>query len=293
MVCLSGGASDRQIVSYAAKLAELGYTRHFHFVHIHDVAKPVVSEMGTSPAGYLESLVAELFRPERSNVSSSCHVLSGDRIDRLIEFSVEQQCDLALLGHRASRSGQRRLARRMAMIAPCSVLMLPEKAPLSIQTVMAPTDLSEHSADSVRVAAAIAKAAGLDRCIVTHVYSDPSVIRYEEHKETLEKSEEASLRDFVAKIGDTGVALEAHLVEGNKIAESILFAAEQRGADLLVVNTRGRSKAAAILLGSVTSQLLAESPIAVLAVKHFGSMLNLFQALKEQRFLARENPQTN
>lgn len=293
MVCLSGTEADRQLVSYASCLADLGFTRHFHFVHVRDEAPPVHAATSSVTQETMEALVTELFRTSRGNVSTSCHVTAGERVDRLIEFSIEQQCDLALLGHRAPPMGQRRLARRLAMIAPCSVLMLPETAPVRISTVMAPADLSEHSADSVQVAASIAQAAGASRVIVAHVYSDPSVIRYDEHKEPLQRAELKSLQEFLSRIENPPVELEPYVVEGHKTAESILFAAAQRQVDLLVVSTRGRSRAASILLGSVAAQLLIQSPVAVLTVKHFGSMMNLFQVLREHRFLTQGSPQAN
>jgi nucleotide-binding universal stress UspA family protein len=89
------------------------------------------------------------------------------------------------------------------------------------------------------------------------------------------------------------MTIEPIFAEGNNIAGTILYTAEQRGADLLVMNTRGRSPAAAILLGSVVTQGIVETKVAILVVKHFGAMMNLFQALQQSQFWARHNPKTN
>jgi hypothetical protein len=62
--------------------------------------------------------------------------------------------------------------RRLALVGPCSVLLLPELASPTVSGIMAPVDFSEHSADSVQVAASIAKAAGLAECI-----SNPHLLR--------------------------------------------------------------------------------------------------------------------
>jgi SulP family sulfate permease len=69
--------------------------------------------------------------------------------------------------------------------------------------------------------------------------------------------------------------------------------AAQHEADLIVMSTRGRSRAASILLGSVATQVMIEAPVALLAVKHYGAMMNLFQALQQSQFWARRNPKTN
>lgn len=294
LVALSGTPTDRAVVSYARLFAALGFTRHFHFVHVRTPSQIVGdSRDEASVLRACKELVGEVFTGPLPNVSTSCHVLVGVRVDQLIEFIVNQQCDMAVLGHRKARSGQRSLARRLAMIASCSVLMVPEGAPIAISEVMAPVDFSDHSADSAQVAAAIAQAAGLRRCVVTHVFSDPSVIRYDDHTDEIRRNEQAAFDEFIAPLDRHGVQLRPYILEGNNVAGTILHAAKQRSTDLLVMSTRGRSRAASTLLGSVTNQVMIESPIAVLVVKHFGAMMNLFQALQERRFWTHEGPKTN
>jgi nucleotide-binding universal stress UspA family protein len=294
LVALSGTVSDRKIVEYAARFAALGFAKHYHFVHVRPQS-PAVDKASQKQelTLYMEELLSNHFAGDRSRTTASCHVLEGDPVDKLIEFSVDQRCDLTIVGHRSGRTGQRRIASRLALVGPGSVLMLPELAPTTISKIMAPVDFSDQSADSVQVAASVAKAAGLEECTLTHVYSDASSIHYDEHQKNLEREERNQFSQFISKIENYGVKLTPFLLEGNKIAESILYAAKEQQSDLIVVNTRGRSKAASILLGSVTSQVLIQSPVAVLAVKHFGAMLNLYQVLRENEFWMKSGPQTN
>jgi len=294
LVALSGTDSDRSLVMYARMLATLGFARHYYFVHIRTPAR--IAEEGHSDDKFhhaCESLVHEEFGTPRPDVLSSCHIVIGVRVDELIHFATENRCDLVLLGHRKTRSGQRSLARRLAMIAPCSVLMVPDQAPITLTSVLAPIDFSDHSADSLEVAVSIAAAASLESCLALHVFADNSMVRYDEHTNELRKNEQEAFQKFIAPIDRHGVNVEPAFVEGNNVAATILRVAERHRTDLLVMNTRGRSRAASILLGSVTSQVIVESPIAVLAVKHFGAMLNLFQALQQSQFWNRPNPKTN
>jgi len=294
LVALSGTEADRPLVAYARLLAGLGFARHYHFVHVRTPARIVADQQSDAQLlAACEALVAKDFAAAQSDVTASCHVVVGVRVDSLIEFIAHHRCDLVLLGHRASRSGQRSLARRLAMIAPCSVWMVPEGAPVAISGIMAPIDFSDHAADSVEVAAAIARAAGLREISATHVFADPTMIRYDEHLDEIRKNEQAAFEQFIAPIDRHGVRVEPTFVEGYNVARTILHCAKQRGADLLVMNTRGRSQAASILLGSVTTQVMVEAPIAVFAVKHFGAVMNLFQALQQSQFWMRRNPKTN
>ena len=294
LVALSDSPTDQGLVRYAQLQAKLGFARHYHFVHVRTPAQIAGDARPESQIlRTMEELVGEHFGSANSRVTTSCHVLTGVRVDQLLEFISAQRCDLVLLGHRKDRSGQRSLARRLAMIAPSSVWMVPEGAPLTLSEIMAPTDLSDHSADSVHVAADIAKGAGLKRCVVTHIFSDPAIIRYDEHDDEVRKNEQAAFDKFIGPIDCQGIDMQPYFMEGYNIAHTILHAAKEYGSDLLVMSTRGRSRAASILLGSVTSQVMTESPIAILAVKHFGAMMNLFQALKESRIWTQNDPKTN
>ncbi len=294
LVALSGTEADRALVRYARLLAERGFARHYHFLHVRTPAQIAGDpQQDREIMRSCENAVDELFGQPRPDVTFSCHVIVGVRVDQLIDFIASQRCDMVLLGHRKDRSGQRSLARRLAMVAPCSVWMVPEGAPITISEVMAPSDLSDHSADSVHVAAAIAKGAGLSRCVVTHVFSDPSVIRYDDHDSEIRNNEQKAFEKFIAPIDCHGIDMQPFFLEGNNIAGTILHAAQRYATDLLVMSTRGRSRAASILLGSVTSQVMTEAPIAVLAVKHFGAMMNLFQALKESHIWTQPDTKTN
>ena len=72
--------------------------------------------------------------------------------------------------------------------------------------------------------------------------------------------------------------------EGADVASTIRRVAEDRRCDLIVMGTRGRSRAASVLLGSETEQTIIESRLPVLAVKHYGARLRLLQALFRERF---------
>ena len=74
------------------------------------------------------------------------------------------------------------------------------------------------------------------------------------------------------------------------MARAILRVAESYRADLVVMGTRGRTRAAAMLIGSETEHTLQESGGPVLAVKRLGSHLRFVEALLDPRFRHREGP---
>ena len=80
----------------------------------------------------------------------------------------------------------------------------------------------------------------------------------------LEKSAATVLDDALTELGTVeGVEIERHLVEG-PAAPALLHAA--KGADLLVVGSRGRGGFAGLLLGSVSQQVSHHAPCPVVIV---------------------------
>ena len=51
--------------------------------------------------------------------------------------------------------------------------------------------------------------------------------------------------------------------------------------------TRGRSRSAAILLGSAAEQMIIETRVPLLAVKHFGVQMGVLEVLLNRRFWQR------
>jgi nucleotide-binding universal stress UspA family protein len=291
-VPLSLSPADAGLLEYAAMVARLGTSREFRFVHVVTPGGAATTASADLTA-LLGDLVGKHFGQPADGLAVSSHVVVGSRVDQIVEFSIAHQADLILLGHRKARSGRRSLAQRLAMITPASVWLVPEGSPARIENILAPIDFSEHSADSLSLATAIARLRELESCEAIHVFFDESTIRYDDHIAELRGQEQRVFDEFMADVNTHGVTVEPAFVESSQAANAILTRAARSQSDLIVMSTRGRSRAAAILLGSVTSQVMMESPGPVLAVKHFGAHLNLFEALRSSRFWARPNPKTN
>lgn len=284
-VALSLTDNDIELLRYAALVARLGVSTHFDFVHVvTDVHQP---RGGIDQAEYLARMQAEVerhFGPPGNDWAQAVHVREGVRVDELLEFIEETESQLVLLGHRRIRSGTRSLANRLAMIGSCSVWLVPEGAPDRISRILAPIDFSDHSADGLSQAAAIAALTDVDECYALHVHFDPSTVRYDEHIDEVRNRESEAFREFLKPVNRHGVECIPLFDESSNVASAILRNADDRGVDLIVMSTRGRSRAASILLGSVTSQTLTASPVPILVVKHFGAQLSLFQVLRDRRW---------
>jgi nucleotide-binding universal stress UspA family protein len=73
--------------------------------------------------------------------------------------------------------------------------------------------------------------------------------------------------EALCKKGGAIIALQVRLVENVGAASGIVDTAKIEAADLLVIGSHGRSGLARLLLGSVASKVVAESPIPVLVTR--------------------------
>lgn len=280
---------DNDLLLYAANLAKRGIGKEFNFVH---VITEQDRKQNAHPAKALKQRMAdEVARHFGTEQKVNFFAIPGtNRMDELVQFSVEIDSDLILLGHRTHRADQRSLARHLAMITSCSVWMVPEGYGTEIKNILAPIDFSAPSADSLLQATELAKLNNLSECLALHVFFDPSVIRYEEHDSIVLGQEEAAFESFISSIDTKGIKVKPLFEESSNVAHAVLRQAEQYNVDLIVISTRGRSEAATILLGSATSQVMTDSKIPVLAVKHFGDQMGVVDALLASRFWTRSEP---
>ena len=82
----------------------------------------------------------------------------------------------------------------------------------------------------------------------------------------LEKEGHAKLAEAKAYAQNNGVTLNTHMKQGHAGSE-IIALAEREKADLIIVGSHGKSKADKLLIGSVSTFVVAHSTIATLVVR--------------------------
>jgi nucleotide-binding universal stress UspA family protein len=141
--------------------------------------------------------------------------------------------------------------------------------------ILIPTDGSELSRRAVQHGLALAKAVGAKVTALTvegsfDVYTVPASKVYEmsgafaEHAERAKAHAEKILSGVAEAARLAGVVCETVQIEEDHPYEAIINAAQQRGCDLIVMASHGRSGIAAIVLGSVTTKVLTHTKIPVL-----------------------------
>lgn len=146
----------------------------------------------------------------------------------------------------------------------------------STDTLVVPTDFSEHSQAALDYAAGLAEALGA-RLLLLHAYHVPppsvpmagNVAAGAELQTLLRNMRDASEREIAAaaeRARKTGVEVETRVVEGPP-AEAIATVARDSGADLVVMGTHGRSGLGHLFLGSVAERTIRSAPCPVLTLR--------------------------
>jgi nucleotide-binding universal stress UspA family protein len=272
--------ADAGLLAYAAMLAGLQPAASLRIVHVLPPQMSVTAERAAQ-----ERIAADLPGPlakvaDEGRLTTA--VWSGVRLDVLLQEAVTWRADLLVVGQPPDMT-RRSLARRLAMKAPCSILMMPDDRPPQLERILAPVDFSPRSAEALAMATSFAAAARIDRCQVLHVRFDATIAGFDEYIDQADALEHEAFSIFAARIDWHGVGLEPILLESSDVTGSILRIAAEQRSDLIVMGTRGRSRAAAVVLGSETDHVLVASPVPLLAVKRFGASLRLIDALLDPR----------
>ena len=110
---------------------------------------------------------------------------------------------------------------------------------------------------------------GTSEVIVLHAYEVPNryatTDAYDELRASFERAAWAVVEDAMEELQNTQVSARG-LVRQGSAAQVILEVADEEGASLIVLGTRGPSSAAEFLLGNVSTEVLRYARCPVMAV---------------------------
>jgi len=293
LVSLNLTSLDETTISYAAMVSRMAQSEKVCFLHVNrepDIPKKLLQEY----PGFLEPLdeyVSYEMREEiqknfdgHPGIEEKIKVLQGNPLHQLLHHTVQKEIDLIMVGRKKDASETRKLPLKLARKAPCSVLIIPYQSKPTISKILVPVDFSANSADAMEVGIAFAAAAGIPEIICLHVYCLPlghykTGKSKEEFIEIMRKIAEENYSDFIKQFDLKGVSVTPQFVLDKNTVKAICDTANREGIDLIAMGSRGRSNAAAILLGSVTERLIMTADIPIIAVKKKGANMKLIEAL--------------
>lgn len=201
-----------------------------------------------------------------------------DSYKYIVEEAEKNKSSMIIMGKRG-RTGIRRLmmgsvTARVIGHSPCSVLVVPREAQLAFKSILLATDGSRYSVAAAAEAIELAKRNGSKLVVISVVPSESvspmdivsSQMQRRLIAETELKEAEKNVQTVKASAEKEGVSAEG-LILGGKPSETIIHAAKERNADLIVLGRHGKTGLESLLMGSVAERVIVLSSCAVLVVK--------------------------
>jgi nucleotide-binding universal stress UspA family protein len=139
----------------------------------------------------------------------------------------------------------------------------------SATSILLATDGSKASFHAAEQAVFLAGHLGATLYVLYAVDKDRAFhggIHYGEDLQELRKAGEEATEKVAALAAKHGVESEKHIVEGRRAAQTILWAAEEVGADYIVMGTEGMSRLESLMIGNVAQEVLRNAKRTVLLV---------------------------
>ncbi|HLT70367.1 MAG TPA: universal stress protein [Acidimicrobiales bacterium] len=270
VVAVDGSAASQEALRWAGALA---HRTGAELVAVHAVG---LLEVAHDPAASPERWRAEL----RSRVEGWCRGLSGDGTTCRVELRDGSPLDvvpalveevgagLVVVGSRGVGGTPERAlgstSLHLLRTARVPTLVVPDRPgrpaavsdPPNVRQVLVGVDGSELSLVALDLAADLAGALGAALTVAQVVESveafplGPETAAAAEGEEEAPDRAAAALEPVVAPVRERGLTVQVRTAEGDP-APTLLAMADEVGADLVVVGTRGRGGPGELLLGSV------------------------------------------
>ena len=138
---------------------------------------------------------------------------------------------------------------------------------MQINTIVFPTDFSTCSDAGLAYATALARDTGA-KLLIVHVEEHPIAYGVGEMYYGAFEPDRKSLQAMLDKVvpADASVKYEHHLLNGEP-ADAITSFAAERGANLIVMSTHGRTGVMRLLMGSIAESIIREAKCPVLTLR--------------------------
>ena len=279
------GSEEADLAAQSAADLAARTGSELHMAHVGETLGPGYSGYVGYEEGVLASAQEELERQAQQTLEAQVKRIKGaegtpvqshlrlGRSDEEIIFLAEQiGADLVVVGSRGLGAMRRALmggvSDSVVRHAPCPTLVVREEPLVFPTTILLATDGSEEANLAATTAAALAEGTDSELHVVTVGPFVPTIFAVtEEEPARLAREARRTLDEQVGLIEAAGGRVaQAHLRLGGA-AEEIVALAEDVGAGLIAMGSRGRGGIRRALMGSVSERVVRHAHCAVMIIR--------------------------
>lgn len=274
LVALDLTEMDEILIRYVSELSRQLGIEKIYFMHVvkslelpEEIRKKYPELLAPVDETLKRQIQTELdeYFPENTATSYEIDVVEGNASEVILKWARVKETDLIVLGKKSDLKGSGVRARKIAKLAHCSVVFVPEELPRQFKKIVVPIDFSEDSELALSVAKTMAEKNQGAEIVCLNVYSVPSGYHYsgksyEEFASIMKENAKKDYEKFIGGIKEfdiQNITADYVLNEGSKdIDEEIYHFALNERADAMLIGSRGKTSAAHFLLGSTAEKLL-------------------------------------
>jgi len=207
---------------------------------------------------------------ERVQIRPVC--VMGEPYEAIVETAEDEGRDLIVMGVRGASLAERLLVgsttARVIGYSSQDVLVVPEKGTLGWDKILVATDGSEFSRKAIEKALDVLHDSRGLLTVVSVLEISPHI--YAVAPELVEekiKLPEKYVEEVKELAASRGILAEGVVREAECANQFITDVAREKGIDLIVLGSHGRTGLKRLLMGSVTESVIAHAPCPVLVVK--------------------------
>ncbi|WP_375584137.1 universal stress protein [Cyclobacterium xiamenense] len=293
MVGLDLSPMDEILINQIKSLAPIFGMEKVYFVHVAKnlILPEEVSQSYPDLIAPMDETIASEIEHELEKVHPALDipyeiiVKEGNAQETMLRWGKIKDIDLLVMGRKKEKSPSDSLVNNLSQKYPHPVLLLPsDYTGNSFQEILLPIDFSRHSLVSIQLATAIATQTGaaIGCC---HLYEVPRGYSktgksFEQFSAIMLENAKKDYQAFLTENKLPDFPCEFILRHSKDEADNIMQHARNTGTDLLIIGSRGRTKSAAVLLGSVAEKLVnINQEIPMLVMKDEGENMSFFEAL--------------
>lgn len=268
-VCLDLTKMDDILIGYTRFLTSVIQPKTISFLHVVEsgaVAKEMVELFPDldSNEDFEDVIREELGEKiedhfEDSSIEIRVIIKDGRPTDQIIEMMNSMNPDLMLMGKKTGYVGEGVIARRIVKYVPASILFVPENSRYAMDTILAPVDFSEQSANALKLARHLVEPQnGAVRA--QHIFKYPAhffpYMPTDEEKEKINKHIHEQKDKFVSEYDiDDDVDFTLTLHKEGRMGDEVYDEAVRNQADMIIVGAKSSKKITSILRDDFTDKM--------------------------------------
>ncbi len=278
MIALDLSNMDKILLRYVSYLTKVWNIENIDFVHnikqseLNNLFEDFVEEDIE-----LENIIErELTRVIKENYTGTpeynIHVTSDYYTESIFTYLAEEnKIDIVILGKKSELQGTGGVSLKLVNMLDCHMMLVPEDVQEKLDYILIPTDFTNNSAKSFKIAEHLQKQHN-SKLMAVHVYNIPSVyFPYIDRQKALDKTQKHLENKFLAfskrlKLGD--IPFANFYREDLSVVDSIRKFAREKEASMIIMSAKGGNKLTSLFVGSITNDMLLQDfKMPVLVVK--------------------------